>query len=74
VKITESTTVSVTLVIAIVGGVTWLSTIYATELEHGKKIQRVEEKLEKRDDDDSSFRKEVIDRLARIEERLSHGK
>lgn len=37
-KITESTTISIGLVIIMIGGVFWLSTLYANDLTQNQKI------------------------------------
>lgn len=71
--ITESTTISVGLVLILVGGLSWLSTIYANELEHGRKITIIEQKIERKNEVDADFKREVIDRLARIEERVTQN-
>jgi hypothetical protein len=70
VVIDERTKITLGLAVTLICGVTWLSTIYATELQHGKKIDKLETIVENRTESDNEFKREVIDRLSRIEGRL----
>lgn len=64
-KITEATAVSLSLVVILAGGIFWLSSLYANVNASNVKIQKLEVQQEQ-------TAKDVIDRLARIEEQLKH--
>jgi hypothetical protein len=76
-KITESTAISIGALSIIAGGVFWLSTLYAKASASEIKIAAIEQKMEKKNEDDADFKREVIERLVRIEENVkkeSRGK
>lgn len=59
--ITESTAVSISLVIAICGGIGWLTSIYKTTEANAIDVARLKERNEL-----------ILEKLARIEERLDY--
>jgi len=69
-KITEGTLLPISLVIVIIGGASWLTTIHAGEKVNAENI--VEMKTQTKEFSDKVDHKldTVLDRLARIEEQL----
>lgn len=67
-RISDETSISIPLLIPIIGAIAWITTMYATELQHGQKIATIENKMEKKADADEDFKREVLERLIRIEE------
>jgi hypothetical protein len=70
-KLTESTTVSITLVVVLVGGVGWLTTMNVLGMHTAKKVDALESKVEQKGASDQMFKEEVLQRLVRIEEKIS---
>ncbi len=76
-KITENTTVNLTIVMALVGGVIWLSTIYSLASSSSAEVlsmkaEQVEFKASIKNEQ-SEMRKDIVDikqSLARIEGKL----
>ena len=65
-EISEKTRVTISLLIIILGGMTWLSTVYAEIKTNSSDLQELKDHQEKRDD-----RLEIIlERVTRIEEIL----
>lgn len=50
-KITESTTISIGLVIILIGGVFWLSTLYANDMTQNQKIAELHQENKEIKDD-----------------------
>lgn len=59
-KISENTPITISLVMVIIGGVVWLSTLYAHTEANSKSIDKISTTNEE-------FQKEVIQRLTRLE-------
>lgn len=64
-KISEQTSVTLSLVVTIIGGVIWLSVMYQKVEAHQEKLQTIESQQ-------NGFERGAIDRLARIEEKLDY--
>lgn len=65
-KITEGTLVPISLVIVLVGGIFWLTQLYFTTQSNASTIEKMQIQSEKIDQSLS----EILERLARIEERI----
>lgn len=70
-KITENTTLSIGLVIAVVGGIYWLSFIAFETHANGAAIIDIQQSREQKEIDNRKFQREVLDRLIRIEGKIS---
>ena len=68
-KITEKTLIPLSLVISIVGGVFWLTTMWADTQANALTIEKIEFKQEKFSRAVVDKLDDIKDRLARIEER-----
>jgi len=66
-KITEATLIPISLVVAIIGGVVWLSVMYQRVEAHQEKLQVIDKKQDGIVEKQKLFEHEIIDRLARIE-------
>lgn len=66
-NLSEKSTISISLVITLIGGILWLSWIAFATHANGAAILE----LQNKNKDDSNFQKEVLQRLTRIEERIS---
>ncbi len=69
-KITEGTLIPISLVITIVGGASWLTTIHAGEKKNAENILEIKAQSKEFSDKVDHKLDTVLDRLARIEEQL----
>lgn len=69
-SITENTLIPISLVIVIIGGVSWLTAIHAGEQKNAENIMQI--KADSKEFSESVDHKldSVLDRLARIEEQI----
>ena len=65
-EISENTRITISLLVIIIGGMTWLTTVYAQIKTNSSDLQELKSTYEKRED----RYVQILDRLARIEERL----
>jgi len=69
-KITENTLVPVSLMLVLVGGVVWLSSIFYKTEANAQRLSSIENKYDiERDKFDKRYQ-DLIERLTRIEERI----
>ena len=62
-KVSENTLIPISLVLTIIGGVFWLTSMYSKVEAHEATLLHIHDAQQK-------FQEEVIDRLARIETKL----
>lgn len=67
-KINEQTSISISLVVTLVGGIIWLSYIAFQTTANSSQIVEIKQSAK----DELAYKKEVIERLSRIEEALKH--
>lgn len=73
-KITPETLVPLSLMGVLIGGIFWLSSMSIKSSIVYAKVDKLEEANSKQSEDNAKFQREVIERLARIEEALRMGK
>ena len=66
-KITEKTFIPVSLMIVLLGGSFFVSTLYTKNEAQGEEIRIIRSNVDKARDSDDIFRQEVLNRLGRIE-------
>ena len=69
-KITEKTLIPISLLLVVMGGVFWLSSLYAKVGDHDEILNRILREQKTSQFGEDQFKAEVIDRLARIETKL----
>lgn len=69
-KITENTLIPISLVITILGGVVWLSTLWARTEAHAEKISKLQVQQESMMKQVTDSNIELVKQLARIEAKL----
>lgn len=69
-SITERTVVPISLVVTFIGGVIWLSTLYAETKQNTAEVTEIKKEFRAAMNEVRTLNLLVIERLARIEERL----
>lgn len=67
-KITENTLIPISAVVILAGGIFWLSSLYVKSDVLAQRMSSIEENIK----ESEVFQREVIERLARIEEAIKH--
>lgn len=73
-KLTEETLIPLSFLTAVIGFVFWLTSIHLKADNATASIREIQAEIDVKKDKDSLFEREVLERLARIEEALKRKK